>query len=142
VDVVALLAAQGPQPLAVVRETLAQAVAKHLLQMGEPVIAQALGEAHQGRRLNPRMLGDPRDGAEGHLLRVLHGEGGELLQPLGHGFAAAEQQGSQAFVILGSGPSDRLRRACPSSALHGSHPQTAIETLTSLRQKWNKNSNE
>ena len=90
------------QPLAIIRKPLAQAGAKDLLQMGEAVIAEALGEAHQGRGLHARMFGDPGHRAERHLLRMLEREGGELLQPLRHALAAAEQKRPEAVVILGS----------------------------------------
>ena len=68
-DVMPLRIAQAAQTLAIIGKAFAQAIAKDLLQMGEAVIAEALGEAHQGGGLHARMLGDARHRAEGHLLR-------------------------------------------------------------------------
>ena len=77
--------------------------------MRETVIAEALGEPHQGRGLDARVLGDARDGAEGHLLRVRQREGRQLLQPLRHRLAPAEQQRAETFVIVRDGVDRHFR---------------------------------
>ncbi len=97
VNVMSFGLAQPAQALAIIGKTLAQAIAEELLQMREAVIAEALGEAHQGRGLHARMLGDARHRAEGHLLGMREGEGGELLQPFRHGLAPAQQQSSASL---------------------------------------------
>ena len=51
-DVMSLRIAQALQPFAIIGKAFAQAVAKDLLQMREAVIAEALGEAHQGGGLH------------------------------------------------------------------------------------------
>ena len=114
-NVVSFGLAQPAQALAIIGKTLAQAIAEELLQMREAVIAEALGEAHQGRGLHARMLGDARHRAERHLLGMREGEGRELLQPFRHGLAPAQQQSPKAFVIVRDGI-DRHFRAVPHGA--------------------------
>ena len=62
---------QRPEPLGIVRPAVAEAPAKHLLQVGKAREAERLGEAHQGRSLHVGAAREGRSGAERELVGML-----------------------------------------------------------------------
>jgi len=129
-DVMSLRIAQALQPFAIIGKAFAQAVAKDLLQMREAVIAEALGEAHQGGGLHACVLGDAGHRAEGHVLGMREGEGGELLETLRHRLAAVEQKRAQPVIILGHPDRDCLCAAHAVLCSHPTGPETSERALT------------
>ena len=62
---------QRPEPLGIVRPAVAEAPAKHLLQVGKAREAERLGEAHQGRSLHVGAAREGGSGAERELIGML-----------------------------------------------------------------------
>ena len=73
---------QRPEPLGIVRPAVAEAPAKHLLQVGKAREAECLGEAHQGRSLHVGAAREGRSGAERELVGMLERIGRGLAKAL------------------------------------------------------------
>ena len=110
-------AAQHLEPFLVFREALAQARPEDLLQLRKAAVAEGLREANERRRLHRGVLGDLGHRPERHVLRPFESERRDLLQALGQGIAAADQELAQTFEIV-------RRRAARLRGLpgHGSLP--------------------
>ena len=108
------------EPLGIVGPTVAQMGAENRLQVGKAGEAERLGEAHQGRSLHLRPLGDLRGGAERDFVGVVEHEGGGLAQALGQRRLDLDQPLLERFIVL--------------RGVHGSRPFLASEWSTKLEQ--------
>ena len=93
--------AEPGQALAIVRPARLELGAEDLLQVGEAGIADGLGEADQGRGLDLGLGGDARHRAEGDLVGILQGEGGDLDQAARQVLATREQEILEAVIVAG-----------------------------------------
>ena len=98
--------------------------------MREAVIAEALGEPHQGRGLHARVFGNARHCSEGHLLRMRQREGRQLLQALRHRLAPTQQQSAKTFVIVRDGVDRHFRAVRHGAGLRSPYFQPEAGSLT------------
>jgi hypothetical protein len=89
------------------------------LQAGEAGEAQMLGEADERRRLHPRRCGDARSRAEGDLVGIVEGIGGNLRNAFRQRLPAFEDQRAQRVVVARRLLLDRLLHIAHAPAFSG-----------------------
>ena len=80
---------------------------EQVLELGEPGEAEGLGEADQGRGLDPCLGGDLADRAERHLAGMLPEEDRHLPEALGEMDGARGKDGAELLVGAGPGVAER-----------------------------------
>ncbi len=90
---------QRRQPLLIGQRAVAQALAKHRLEVGESVEAEMMGKTHQRRGLHLGRSGDAGSGAEGDLVGVVERIGGHLRQAFRQRFSRSMIMRPQAVEV-------------------------------------------
>jgi len=92
--------AHAGKALVVVQDTVAQARAKHVLQVGEALEAERAGKAHERRGRHVGARRDARHRAEGDLVGIVERVARHLHEAPGQALGPFRDQGGERRVVL------------------------------------------